>query len=233
MITRSALIVLITLGPAIAFSTKIIKFPGWSHGSSPLQQQEISSSSAEVSSIQEASEILQAWDTYFNPEAAGAGAAEATKVGEEGNDIVGDSRTLLPDAVRLLNNAATLERSRDSTTGRCMLGICASSVQEGVSTLKAWVTTLQLPRGLLHGMDVDGVPLEMDGGVYIKYNSGGVYTFEDIRKSGAGFEALWKPGDAMLEPYEGTYRGVYFQVELSDGEFRQYLVPLDTFQLDA
>jgi len=44
-----------------------------------------------------------------------------------------------------------------------------------------------------------------------------------------GFDALWKPGDAMLEEYDGDYRGVYFQVELSDGEFRQYLVPLDIF----
>jgi Domain of unknown function (DUF1824) len=220
MITRSALIVLITVGSGVAFSTKNYKVSGWSLNSSPLQQQEISSSA--VSSIKEASKILQAWDTYFNP--------EVTR-GEEVN--VGESRTLLPDAVRLLNDAATLERSGDSTTGRCMLGICASSLEEGVSTLKAWVTTLQLPRGLLHGMDVDGVPLEINGGVYIKYNSGGVYTFEDIRKSGAGFEALWKPGDAMLEPYEGTYRGVYFQVELADGEFRQYLVPLDTFPLDV
>ena len=44
-----------------------------------------------------------------------------------------------------------------------------------------------------------------------------------------GFDALWKPGGALLEPYDGTYRGVYFQVELLDQEFRQYLVPLDTF----
>jgi Domain of unknown function (DUF1824) len=110
-----------------------------------------------------------------------------------------------------------------------MLGICASTAQEGISTLKSWVTTLQLPRGLLHGMDQDGVPLQLDGGVYIKYNSGGVYTFADIRKSQKGFDALWKPGDAMLELYDGNYRGVYFQVELDDGVFRQYLVPLNLF----
>jgi hypothetical protein len=34
----------------------------------------------------------------------------------------------------------------------------------------------------------------------------------------------------MLEEYEGEYRGVYFQVELSDREFRQFLLPLDTFE---
>ena len=109
-----------------------------------------------------------------------------------------------------------------------MLAVAA----EGVQTLKSWVTALELPRGLLYGMDKDGVPLELNGPVYIKYNSGGVYTFADIRKSGLGFDALWKPGDALLAPYdEGSYRGVYFQVELSDGEFRQYLMPLDLFQM--
>mmetsp|Transcript_18639 Transcript_18639/g.46139 ORF Transcript_18639/g.46139 Transcript_18639/m.46139 type:complete len:146 (+) Transcript_18639:364-801(+) len=109
-------------------------------------------------------------------------------------------------------------------------GICASSMPDAVGALKSFVTTLDLPRGLLHGADKDGVPIEIEDGVYIKYNSGGVYSFADIRKSGMGFDALWKPGDAMLEHYDGDYRGVYFQVELSDGEFRQYLVPLDTFQ---
>jgi hypothetical protein len=34
----------------------------------------------------------------------------------------------------------------------------------------------------------------------------------------------------MLEEYEGEYRGVYFQVELPDGVFRQFLLPLDTFE---
>lgn len=37
----------------------------------------------------------------------------------------------------------------------------------------------------------------------------------------------------MLEEYDGDYRGVYFQVELSDGAFRQYLVPLDTFKIEG
>jgi hypothetical protein len=78
-------------------------------------------------------------------------------------------------------------------------------------------------------MDKDGVPLDISGGVYIKYNTGGSLTFSEIRKSGLGFDALWKPGDALLETYDGSYRGVYFQVELEDNVFRQYLVPLDTF----
>jgi len=140
-----------------------------------------------------------------------------------------NQRNSLEACVRLLAGAAAEERNQDSTMGRCMLGICAPSAEEGVAALKAWVTALELPRGLLHGMDKDGVPIDLSGGVYIKYNSGGVYTFADIRKSGLGFDALWKPGDALLEPYDGTYRGVYFQVELKDDEFRQYLVPLDIF----
>jgi hypothetical protein len=114
-----------------------------------------------------------------------------------------------------------------------MLGICASNAAEGLGTLKAWTRSLELPRGLLHGMDLDGVALDLEelSGVYIKYNTGGSLTFAAIRKSGIGFDALWKPGDALLESYDGTYRGVYFQVELEDGIFRQYLVPLDTFSI--
>jgi len=175
--------------------------------------------------IMEATRILADWDRLYNPE---------NKPGEDAvEDEVEDEmrlrhRAILPDAVRVLNEKAREERKADASTGRCMLGICASSVEEGIATLKSWVSGLELPRGLLHGADKDGVPLEIPGAVYIKYNSGGVYTFADIRKSQMGFDALWKPGDAMLEEYDGTVRGIYFQVELIDGEFRQYLLPLDT-----
>ena len=86
----------------------------------------------------------------------------------------------------MLSSIAANERDRDSTLGRCILGICAASAEEGIATLKAWVTGLDLPRGLLHGMDKDGIPLDINGAVYIKYNTGGVYTFSDIRKSGLG-----------------------------------------------
>ena len=177
----------------------------------------VSLAATSVSSIEEATRILSEWDRSFNPDTL-----------ETPSDTEDALRPQLEDAVRLLNQEAARERSVDPIEGRCMLGICASSTAEGIAALKTWVTVLELPRGLLHGMDENGVPLEIEGGVYIKYNTGGVLTFSDIRKSGAGFDALWKPGDAMLEPYDGTYRGVYFQVELQDGEFRQYLVPLDT-----
>jgi len=67
-------------------------------------------------------------------------------------------------------------------------------------------------------MDKEGVPLDMStfGSVYIKYMSAGGTEFN--------------PGDAMLNGYDGTYRGIYFTPCLPDGEFRQYAVfPLTLF----
>lgn len=180
----------------------------------------------QIATIEDASLILAEWDRFYNGDAAAGKPLITTP------QVSSNLRSYLPAAVLLLSEEAARERDQDSTTGRCMLGICAASLEEGIFTLKSWVPSLQLPRGLLHGADKDGVQLELEGAVYVKYNSGGVYSFEDIRKSGLGFDALWKPGDAMLEPYDGTYRGVYFQVELADGEFRQYLVPLDTFVVE-
>lgn len=170
----------------------------------------------------DSSRILADWDRWF---ASNVADSSEWKTFNHANI----TRESLVDAVLALNQKAASERLVDATTGRCMLGICASSAEEGIATLKSWVTNLEVPRGLLHGMDIDGVPIEFKGGVYIKYNSGGVYTFADIRKSQMGFNAIWKPGDAMLEEYDGAYRGVYFQVELADGEFRQYMLPLDLF----
>ena len=138
-----------------------------------------------VSNVEDATTLLSEWDKFYNPETVGKPEAEV-------------DRTSLSEAVRLLSETAAQERNQDPTQGRCMLGICASSPEEGIATLKSWVTSLQLPRGLLHGFDKDGVPIDLSGGVYIKYNSGGVYSFADIRKSGLGFDALWKPGDALL-----------------------------------
>ena len=184
-----------------------------------------------IESIEDASLLLQEWDKFYSS-TPNSSAKEQQQPLLFMTPQESQLRQFLPQAVRFLSEQAANERNQDSTKGRCMLGICASSLEEGIFTLKSWVTTLQLPRGLLHGADVDGVHMKLDGGVYIKYNSGGVYTFADIRKSGLGFDAIWKPGDALMEPYDGTYRGVYFQVELSDGEFRQYQVPLDTFVLE-
>jgi hypothetical protein len=98
--------------------------------------------------------------------------------------------------------------------------------------LKSWVSALSLPRGLLHGMDVDGKPIPPEelGSIYIKYNTGGCMTFTDMRKTGMGFDALWRPGDCVLEMYDGDFRGVYFSVELKDSIFRQFgVLPTDLF----
>jgi hypothetical protein len=188
------------------------------HGSTALKSQPVATTQ-EV--LENASRILSNWDRSYS---SNIEIAES-----ECLELTGTNRSTILNAVLVLNQKATEERLMGSTRGRCMLGICASSTSEGVATLKSWVTNLDLPRGLLLGMDIDGAPITFNGGVYIKYNSGGVYTFSDIRKSGIGFNAIWKPGDAMIEEYDGKYRGVYFQVELADGEFRQYLLPQNLF----
>jgi len=114
-----------------------------------------------------------------------------------------------------------------------MLGFCASNAPEALGGLKSWVNSIALPRGMLHGMDVDGVPIPVEelGAVYVKYSTGGAMTFGEMRRSGRGFDALWRPGDALLESYDGDFRGVYLNVELEmDGVFRQFgLLPTDLF----
>jgi hypothetical protein len=88
---------------------------------------------------------------------------------------------------------------------------------------------------MLHGMDIDGTPIPVEelGSVYIKYSTGGAMTYSEIRRSRRGFDALWRPGDALLETYDGDFRGVYLNVELSDGVFRQFgLLPTDLFMID-
>jgi Domain of unknown function (DUF1824) len=175
--------------------------------------------------IHDATECLSEWDKRMNLECV------TTSITNDADcSSWREYQGRLQQAVLCLHEAAQSERDVDSAHGQTLLGICASSASEGINALKEWVTTLQLPRGLLHGMDQDGVPLTFDGGVYIKYNSGGVFTFADLRRSGRGLDALWKPGDAMLEEYDGVYRGVYFQVQLKDGEFRQFLLPLDLWR---
>jgi len=89
-----------------------------------------------------------------------------------------------------------------------MMGICAPDQHTGVRALKVWTESIGLPKGKLHGMDLNGKPVDVPGAVYIKYNS--------------------LSGDAVLSGYAGEYRGVLFTPELEDGGFRQYgYLPLD------
>ena len=62
-----------------------------------------------------------------------------------------------------------------------MLGICGLSVEECTGCLKSWVTNLDLPRGLLHGADVAGVPIDTAtfGRAFIKYNTGGAMSWKE------------------------------------------------------
>lgn len=146
--------------------------------------------------------------------------------------ITKEDRQQVQQAVCALVQQAHMDRSKDSSKGRIMLGICASNAPEALGGLKSWVSTLALPRGMLHGMDVDGVPIPPEelGSVYVKFSTGGAMTFKQMRESKMGFDALWRPGDALLEPYDGAFRGVYLNVELEDGEFRQFgVLPTDLF----
>jgi len=96
--------------------------------------------------------------------------------------------------------AATISLAANAS--HVMAGFCASDQQSGLRALKSWTAALGLPKGSLHGMDLNGKPLNIPGAVYIKYNSAS--------------------GDAVISGYAGEYRGVLFTPQLPDGEFRQY-----------
>eukprot|EP00793_Prasinoderma_coloniale_P005923 PRCOL_00004397-RA len=89
-----------------------------------------------------------------------------------------------------------------------MLGICAPSQDKGMASLRLWTDALGLPRGKLHGADVDGVPIEMPEGcaVFIKYHS--------------------KQGDANLSAYAGDARGVLFNATTVDNWVQCGYLPL-------
>ena len=54
--------------------------------------------------------------------------------------------------------------------------------------------------------------------------------FCKMRRSGRGFDTLWRLGDALLEGYDGDFCRIYYSVELGDGEFRQFgVLPTDLF----
>lgn len=147
-------------------------------------------------------------------------------------NLSSDDLSELRSAIRFLVSLAHVDRASDSSKGRIMFGFCASNAPEALGGLKSWVSTLDMPRGMLHGMDIDGVPIAVEelGSVYVKYSTGGAMTFTEIRRSGRGFDALWRPGDALLETYDGDFRGVYLNVELGDDVFRQFgVLPTDLF----
>ena len=93
------------------------------------------------------------------------------------------------------------------------LGIAAPQQSAAVKALKEWVQALELTKGLLHGADVDGKPLEIIGNVFIKY------------ASACGSANLRKDTDERTPP------GVLFYplVGEEDDASKQYLLPLELF----
>jgi len=183
-----------------------------------------------ISSIDDASDILEEWDERYN--GSDKTMTETLLTGKDfGCDKMNELYRSLPDAIRYLNAVASDQRSKASSAssagGRCVLGICASSADEGIAALTKWVSELNLPRGLLFGMDEDGAPKPLNGGVYLKYNTA-VARARPVRGEGKN-RKNWNPGDVLASSYGGKFRGVYFQVELSDKTFRQYMVPANVF----
>ena len=138
------------------------------------------------------------------------------------------TRTTLKRAVLTLAKLAHSQRDADSSRGRIALGFCATGAPEALAGLRSWVAALALPRGVIRGMDIDGVPIPIEelGSVYVKYSTGSA-----VRGRGRESDTvLWQPGDAVLEGYAGDFRGIYFSVELGDGMFRQFgVLPGDLF----
>ena len=169
--------------------------------------------SCRMDAVSDAERLLAEYDANHRAAAASAGASGLGGALTANAWAVSADRAPLAAAVKAMRLAAM------PSNGRIMLGICAQDASEGLAALKAWVSRLHLPRGVLHGMDRDGVPLDMSefGSVYIKYNS---------HASSAGDP----PGTATLSGYNGDFRGVYFNPDLQDGNFRQFAVlPLDLF----
>ena len=152
------------------------------------------------------------------------------------------SSTHQKDAVSFLTSTPSYTRSSlrrhiqqiSTSSTRTQLGICSPSAPSAISALKAWAKALDLPKGLLHGLDVNGEPVDVNGwsGAYAKYSSGGAQTFEELRRMGLGFGGLWRPGDAVLEEYDGGYRGVYLSVQTEVGWGQFGVLPLDLWSDD-
>ena len=103
-------------------------------------------------------------------------------------------------AERSLGNAV---RTLSYNSETVMFGICAQTGREGIDALKIWTEELNLPKGKLHGLDMDGIPKPIPSeAVFIKYNS--------------------LSGDAFCSEYHGEFRGVLFTPVLNDGVFRQF-----------
>mmetsp|Transcript_13615 Transcript_13615/g.49493 ORF Transcript_13615/g.49493 Transcript_13615/m.49493 type:complete len:250 (+) Transcript_13615:39-788(+) len=150
-------------------------------------------------------EQMQSQRETLKPIASAAGPSSTTF---SSSNTAGSAACTIPP----LRSAAIALASEASNV---MLGICASSSDVGLKALKSWTYNLGLPKGLLHGMDNNGVPVPLAGPVFIKYNS--------------------ISGDANVSGYAGPCRGVVFSPTLVDAVgFRQYAyLPLGLFEVDV
>jgi len=143
--------------------------------STSVSEQTTSNNPSQATSILESYSNQQ---NVFTVEDGKVGLGGGTSASNYWNTLAPSEIETVIGAVRELANQADLERTSQvkkedgSTYGRLMLGICAGNTAEAIQTLKDWVAGLKLPKGLLHGMDVDGVPVEIDGAVYVKYSTG-------------------------------------------------------------
>lgn len=64
--------------------------------------------------------------------------------------------------------AATRALVRAAPTDGVRLGVLAGDAREATGALGEWVSALGLNRGMLTGADVDGVPVEVAGPIFVK-----------------------------------------------------------------
>lgn len=111
-------------------------------------------------SLAEAARVLSDFDTKDRGRTAEDRFREAQALGTQGLE---EERESLRAALRTLVEAAP--------AGGVQLGILALDSKEAVAALGEWTRGLGLNRGLLTGADVDGVPVEVPGPVFVKYAS--------------------------------------------------------------
>lgn len=146
---------------------------------SNMKTEETESSSI-LKNYNEATSLLASYSNQqnqFTADDGNQGMGGGTSASKYWSTLSADKTQTVAHAVQSLTIQADYERTtakkKDGFAyGRVMLGICAGSTEEAIQTLKEWVAGLKLPKGLLHGMDLDGVPIEIKGGVYIKYSTG-------------------------------------------------------------
>lgn len=135
-----------------------------------LQKLELGANMSKI--VSEAEEDLGAYDHAHRSAAARGRDRDAPELagiggGKAANRFIAEE---IDETQRMRLRAAV--QTTSSCSKRLALGFCAPDAQSGLAALKSWVSALGLPRGRLLGMDYNGIPLKIEGKVYIKYNTG-------------------------------------------------------------